>query len=185
MTIESNIIQFNAVRRQPLPPAADGSPLSETGRNEQLRRKRRDVWHRMSTKLDYWTAWRKLHSEINRAFDCGFLDELDCPAPLIKMHDFEKPYLLDNEIRHSIQAAEIELLLTPAPDVAAIQWKRKTFAKSWYQCEDADAVFLRKHFRDKPPPFRDIERAIADDEAWLMAHPARQCRSNSSRRGPT
>jgi hypothetical protein len=51
-------------------------------------------------------------------------------------------------------------LLTPAPDTGAITWKRATFAAGQH-----------KHTDTKPVR---IERAIADDEAWLAAHPTKR-----------
>lgn len=157
--------------------------LSETGRNEQLRRKRRDVWQAAEAKVAYWEAWSRLHSAIERTQRCDVLDGLGCPAVLRRMHDSDEPWILDNEIRQRIRAAEIEMLLTPAPTVAALKFKKAKLLHPWYRRDaDADAEYLRKHFKLPLSPFRDIEQAIADDEAWLEAHPARQCKANARRR---
>ncbi|MGB7225900.1 MAG: hypothetical protein WBD49_25780 [Bradyrhizobium sp.] len=51
-------------------------------------------------------------------------------------------------------------LLTPAPDTGAITWKRATFEAGQHR------------FTDTKP--ERIERAIADDEAWLAAHPTKR-----------
>src|SRR5277367_6336414 len=51
-------------------------------------------------------------------------------------------------------------LLTPAPDTNTVIWKRATLAAGQH-----------KHTDIKPAR---IERAIADDEAWLAAHPTKR-----------
>jgi hypothetical protein len=51
-------------------------------------------------------------------------------------------------------------LLTPAPDAAAIRLKKTTHAKN-------------QHIYTNTTPHA-IERAIADDEAFIAAHPTRQ-----------
>jgi hypothetical protein len=51
-------------------------------------------------------------------------------------------------------------LLTPAPDVAAVIWKRQHKNES---CLDIELA--------------DIEKAIAEDVAFLEAHPTRKARS--------
>jgi hypothetical protein len=58
-------------------------------------------------------------------------------------------------------------LLTPAPDVASIKWKRRAFAKNGWRRVDVTAEEIEQQ----------IERAIAEDVAFLAAHPVR--RSNS------
>ena len=67
-----------------------------------------------------------------------------------------------------VMVAERELLLTPAPTVAALDWKRKRAKHQWYRLKDGSLE-------------DEIERANDADQNWLDAHPARQCRSNSAR----
>jgi hypothetical protein len=52
-------------------------------------------------------------------------------------------------------------LLTPAPDVASVNWKRQRLRKSYNG--------VKKEL---------IEKAIADDIAFLDAHPTRNSRAN-------
>jgi hypothetical protein len=66
--------------------------------------------------------------------------------------------LLDNW-----RATLVKQLLTPAPDANSVKWKQETFAGGQHKYTDANS--------------KKIERAIADDLAWLAAHPTR--RSNS------
>jgi hypothetical protein len=55
-------------------------------------------------------------------------------------------------------------LLTPAPDVASVNWKRQRLRKSY--------IGVKKEL---------VEKAIADDIAFLDAHPARNSRANKLR----
>jgi hypothetical protein len=68
------------------------------------------------------------------------------------------------EYRHSLvdtwRDAIVKQLLTPAPKVAAVAWKRAKLS-------GRDFLFLLV----KPD---QVERAIADDLAFLAAHPVRQ-----------
>jgi hypothetical protein len=61
------------------------------------------------------------------------------------------------------RAALVKQLLTPAWDVNSVKWKQMALARGQH------------HYTDVKP--ERIERAIADDLAWLAAHPTR--RSNS------
>lgn len=56
--------------------------------------------------------------------------------------------------------APMKLVLTPAPDGAAVAWKRRTLASGQHKHTDTEPEW--------------IERAIADDVAFLTAHPVRQ-----------
>jgi hypothetical protein len=58
------------------------------------------------------------------------------------------------------RAALVKQLLTPAPDVASVKWKQAALARGELCYTDV-----------KP---ERIERAIADDLAFLAAHPVRQ-----------
>jgi hypothetical protein len=70
------------------------------------------------------------------------------------------------------RAALVKQLLTPAPDAGAVAWKRTQVRAENYRCTDV-----------KP---ERIERAIADDVAFLEAHTRRavlspRCASLQSR----
>jgi transcriptional regulator with XRE-family HTH domain len=169
----------------PAPASAAPDPacvLSETGRNERLRRDRRAVWRRAQLKLTYWRACQKFHFAIYQNREV--LDDLDCPAALRRKHgDFSEPWVLDNQLLVRIKDAEVDLILTPAPDVASLKWKQQAIKHIWYRTPNADSEYLRRHIGLKQSPFRDIEQAIAADAAFLAAHPARQCKANKQRRG--
>jgi len=59
--------------------------------------------------------------------------------------------------------AVVKQLLTPAPDVAAITWKR--------------AKLESREFRRLPVSEDRVERAIATDVGFLAAHPTRRRKS--------
>jgi hypothetical protein len=58
------------------------------------------------------------------------------------------------------RAALVKQLLTPAWDVASVKWKQMALARGEHRYTDVKA--------------ERIERAIADDLAFLAAHPVRQ-----------
>lgn len=151
------------VRSTPVP------VLSETGSNERLRRDRKQVWRKVEAKLAYCQAWRELHHQIDRVLDLGLTNQVHCPAELQQMHDPEEPSILTLALLGFVMNAEREMLLTPAPTVAMLDWKRKRAGHQWYRLKDGSLE-------------DEIQRAIDYDDAWLKAHPARQCHSNGSRR---
>jgi hypothetical protein len=65
----------------------------------------------------------------------------------------------DGKLLDIWRAAVAKKLLTPAPDLAAITWKRAQLKSRGFSC-----VPVKKE---------RVERAIADDTAFLAAHPTR------------
>jgi hypothetical protein len=59
----------------------------------------------------------------------------------------------------------VKKLLTPAPDLRAVTWKR--------------AQLAGRRFSHLPTRKERVERAIADDVAFLDAHPTRTKRGTS------
>jgi len=68
------------------------------------------------------------------------------------------------------RAALVKQLLTPAADAASVNWKRTVLAKNDY---------VIGHCVKK----ERVEKAIADDLAFLAAHPVRQSNRRSADRG--
>jgi hypothetical protein len=64
------------------------------------------------------------------------------------------------------RAALVRQLLTPAPDIAAVNWKRATFFSDQHR------------FGDVQP--ERIEQAIRADLAFLAAHPTRRAAKKPS-----
>ena len=125
------------------PPAAPPQPRCAADREQflrpevRMRRERRDAWFAARRRLDYAQALRDLGWAGCSVFgqDSGF-DR-------------------DRELLPLVRQAQAALLLTPAPDQAALKWKRQT-AK--------DAAYL-------PISGEAITAAIAADEAWFRENP--------------
>jgi transcriptional regulator with XRE-family HTH domain len=132
--------------------------FSETGRNERLRSDRRDVWRRARAETDYWEAMQQLCIAMLVAQREGIPAALSCPK--VQMEDYNAAY-------REYQTALLAQMLTPAPDVASVNWKRRrAFGRraSWHAEQ-----------------FGQIQGAIIADEAFLKSHPTRH-RTNRSRR---
>jgi hypothetical protein len=132
-------------RRAPLP-----EPLTETCRNQRLRNARKDAWHRASAVQDYRHALLKWETALSTAQSHGVTeamahDKVDCNRSTLVAE---------------WRAALVTQLLTPAPDMGAVIWKRTQLASG------------KIVYCDVKP--EKVERAIADDVAFLEAHPTRR-----------
>jgi hypothetical protein len=129
-------------------------PAIETAKNARIRTERRDAWRLAERVADYWHARFKWRNELDSAQRYGIGDSASFPSA-------------ENESRTALVAtwreAVVKRLLTPAPDGGAVAWKRAQLAE--------------RDFSDLATKAERIERVIADDVAFLDAHPAR--RSNS------
>jgi hypothetical protein len=129
--------------QRPLPP-----PLTETCKNQRLRNVRREVWRDATASTSYWRARPDWHSALGFAQSRGIADADRFPPA-------------DNESRLSLvdrwRAALVKQLLTPAPDIGAVAWKR--------------AQLRAENYRYSGVKPEHIERAVADDVAFLEAHP--------------
>jgi hypothetical protein len=129
-------------------------PATETTKNSRIRTARRDVWWHADRVTDYWRARLDWCSALETAQRNEIADSASFPS-------------VENENRFGLldkwREAVAKKLLTPAPDLVAIAWKRAKLNSS-------DFPYL-------PIKKERVERAIADDVAFLEAHPTR--RSNS------
>jgi hypothetical protein len=143
------------------PPAPDDQPSAETltiiRRNKRLREERYDVWIKASATTHYWLARLELQFAISVAQSNGVSDALRHPPTT----QDDRWCLLGN-----YRKAEASQLLTPAPKVSLVNWKQQVFAKGNYKFTD-----VRKE---------QIEKAIAEDLAFLAAHPTRRCSRKNS-----
>jgi hypothetical protein len=130
-------------------------PATETAKNAWIRTERRDAWWLAGRMADYWRARLDWQSALSIAQKYGIGDSASFPEP----RAIETRYELVDKWR----AAVVKQLLTPAPDGAAVTWKR--------------AQLAGRGFSHLPTKAERIERVIADDVAFLDAHPTR--RSNS------
>lgn len=131
-------------------PARDDVELSTTCKNSRLRQARDKAWHRASRTTSYWRMRLDWHSELECAQKWGLADSGSFPPAA----DENRFSLVD-----AWREAVVKQLLTPAPNVAAVAWKR--------------AKFSGRGFCHLPVKPERVERAITDDEAFLTAHPTR------------
>lgn len=124
---------------------------SVTAINSDLRRERRDGWRIAEALTRYWRA----RFEFESAASMSSL--ADSPEGR-KFYQERQQGPLNSVAKW--RSALMAQLLTPAPDTGAITWKRATFEAGQHR------------FTDTKP--ERIERAIADDEAWLAAHPTKR-----------
>jgi hypothetical protein len=133
------------------PPAGSLSPTAENGR---LRRERYEVWQMAEAATHYWRLRMEFQSAISWA------QQMEIPEGRSHPSDPE-----DRDRRAMVgkyRAALVRQLLTPARDAASVKWKQMALARGEHRYTDV-----------KP---ERIECAIADDLAFLAAHPVRQSR---------
>jgi len=131
--------------------------LIETGKNHRIRLKRRDVWWHAGRVADYWRARLDWQGALECAQSHGIADSASFPPPREKETRFD----LVDKWREAIARQ----MLTPAPDQAAVAWKRAKLQSSDF-----------KHLRVKT---ERAEQAIANDVAFLAAHPTRRPKGTS------
>jgi hypothetical protein len=129
-------------------------PATETAKNARIRIARRDAWWLACRATEYWHARLKWQYQLEVAQKYGIGDSGSFPSA-------------KNESRFGVvdtwREAVAKQLLTPAPDGGAVTWKR--------------AKIKSDEFKHLPITLARAEQAIAEDLAFLAAHPTR--RSNS------
>jgi hypothetical protein len=137
------------------PSLVTGPPaeFSITAANGILRKERYEVWRMAEAAVNYWRARMKFHN----ALACAQQNEI--PEGRLHLAIDEKEYM---PMVDKWRAAIARQFLTPAPTAAAINWKKDALARGHHEYTGV-----------KP---ERIERAIADDLAFLAAHPV--CQSN-------
>jgi hypothetical protein len=147
--------QLRREGRPELPP-----PATETARNSRLMSARRDAWWLADRASDYWRARIDWNHALGTAQHWGIADSASLPPAT-------------NENLHGLvdtwRAAVAKQLITPAPTVAVIAWKR--------------ARIKSRDFERLPITLERAERAIADDVAFLAAHPTRRSTAKEWRDG--
>ena len=146
-----SMLQRQRVKREARAREIGAVELTETAKNSRLRDARKTAWNHACHTTDYWRARMKWHGALSWAQNYGIGDSGSFPPA-----DDGGRYSFVDEWR----AALVKQLLTPAPDVSAVIWKRTQLAGEQY------AYVGVKRER--------IERAIADDVAFLEAHPTRR-----------
>jgi hypothetical protein len=129
-------------------------PATETAKNARIRIERRDAWWFAERVADYLHARFMWQRELETAQKYGIGDsrsfQLLAPASPFEGVD-------------AWRLAVAKQMLTPAPTLATVAWKR--------------AKIKSDEFNRLPVSLARAEQAIADDLAFLAAHPTR--RSNS------
>ncbi len=123
-----------------------------TAINSDLRKERREAWRHAYRVTDYWQARLDWNSALSCAQSWGVADSAKFPAA----NDIESRWNLVDTWREAV----VKQLLAPSPDLAAINWKRAKLAS--------------RDFAQLPTKVERIERVIADDVAWLAAHPTKR-----------
>ena len=150
-TADINRMSRGELEQEPERPARDEGEISTSCRNHRLRLSRRDAWWAARHETDYWRARLDWNSALGCAQSWGVADADSFPAAA----DENRLLLVD-----AWRAALVKQMLAPAPDVAAVLWKRaKLRAEDW------------RHTDVKP---ERLQRAIDADVEWLEAHPSRK-----------
>jgi hypothetical protein len=124
--------------------------ISETLKNRNLRDERKPQWSEAEATREYWRACLDMEAAISVAQREDIPEGANHP-PIIA----DDRWKLLAKLRLSIAAQ----LMTPAPDTRAVAWKKAALRGGQWEWTD-----LTKE---------RIERAIADDEAFLNTHPVR------------
>jgi hypothetical protein len=144
---------FNPNRRKPIDGTGEieQEELSTTGKNSRLRQGRNKAWDMARHKTDYWRARLDWQFALEFAQGRGLGDSDSFPPAAD-----EDRFLLVDAWREAVA----HQLLTPAPTLAAVAWKR--------------AKLAGRGFSQLPISAARVKQVIADDEAFLAAHPVRQ-----------
>jgi hypothetical protein len=160
--MSAEIIQFGASgpRRRTTHQVQNSSPdavgrggtMTTTMKNRRLRDERREAWRRADAVTNYWKTRLHFMDVASIAARQGLREE-GCRE-------------IDHEARwavlESYRAAKGKQFLTPAPDVASVNWKRAHMTEAFIDVK-----------RER------VERAIADDMAFLGAHPTRSLKAKA------
>jgi hypothetical protein len=130
---------------------------SATAENGHIRQERREVWRMAEAATRYWRLRIDFQSAVSWAQRMG--------TPEGRFHPSDPEERDRMSMVQRWRAALVKQLLTPAWDVASVKWKQAAFARG-------------DHCYTGVKPER-IERAIADDLAFLAAHPVRQSNSEA------
>jgi hypothetical protein len=132
-------------------------PATETAKNSRLRDARKTAWYMADRTRDYWRARLDWQSALALAQRNEIGDSGSFPPA--------RERETRGELCEKWNAAIVNQMLTPAPTLAAVAWKRAAFKAGDHRHTDVNP--------------KRIERAIADDEEFLRAHPVRQSKRGS------
>jgi hypothetical protein len=119
-------------------------------RNSRLRKARDKIWRTRDAATRYWRTRLAFEHAISLAQTNGVPESYNHPD----LEDCTPATV------QSFRAALMLQVLTPAPEANSVKWKQ--------------AVLAGREHRYAGVPVELIERAIADDLAWLAAHPVQK-----------
>jgi hypothetical protein len=150
-------------RRSEPPRRVDVPPSTETARNGKLREQRYQTWREAEAATRYWRARLDLDRAVVDAQRLEIPEGRNHPA-IGSEHQHSK----DQQLVKGWREALVRQLLTPASHTAHVAWKQNVLARGRYKYSGLNAERL--------------ERAIADDLAFLAAHPVRHENSEAALR---
>jgi hypothetical protein len=148
-------------RGRPLP-----EPRTESCRNQRLRLKRRTAWWAAGRLTAYWRARLDWQTALSSAQNHDVADAKSFPP--CDDSGSSRTVLID-----LWRAALVAQMLTPAFDVAGVNWKRAQLQAGQY-----------RYAAEKVKPER-LQHAIEADIEWLEAHPTRKSIAASRPQGKT
>lgn len=128
-----------------------GGVSTDISLNEKLRDLRKEPWGRADAKVRFLNAMRELHDAAGSAQRHGLALARDATV----LDEVERFDLVEK-----CRRALIEQLLTPAPSVADLAWKRRKVGS----LNEFDWVGATP---------KQVEKALAADETFLRSFPAR------------
>jgi hypothetical protein len=147
---ETGSLSEPVFRRADPPRNGDDPPLTETAKNGRLREKRNKIWRMADAATRYW----KVRLEFDHAV--SFAQTMEIPEGAYHPVVDHKNLQLVERYREAL----VKQLLTPAPDLRSVTWKKAALAGGQHRYTGVKAERLK--------------RAIAEDLAFLAAHPVRQ-----------
>jgi hypothetical protein len=132
--------------------------LSDTARNRRKRAERKEAWRRAAAAVMFHDEHANFLIALAVAQRYGLAEAMKIPKQSEQSHCAP---------RERYREAVATLLRLPAPDQAAINWKRSRLRQEpyWGLCD---------------VPHEEVEKAIADDEAFLAAHPIKKVKKADS-----
>jgi hypothetical protein len=132
---------------------------TETAKNGKLREQRYQAWRKAEAATRYWRVRLDLHSAVAVA------QRMEIPEGQYQPDADEKDR---NSTLARSREALVRQFLTPASHTAHVAWKQNALARGHYEYTGLSAERLKC--------------AIADDLAWLAAHPVRHSNSEAALR---
>jgi hypothetical protein len=126
--------------------------FSPSVRNHRMRQSRRDAWRTAEGLTNFARARMDWHSSLQTAQSWNVAGSNEYP----NFQDSQDRIGLVDRWRDAL----VKQMLTPAPDQAAVNWKRVQMRGGQYRYVGVKA--------------EKLQRAIDADVEWLIAHPARK-----------